>query len=80
MAVEDGHVKAFACLDCVDGKQLAFYCSEACAAAHISEHRDSKHGIKTGVEDMRSMLTPLTDIVETLLRRENPGLKFSSMG
>lgn len=71
--------KAVVCSECLDLKQATLYCSERCAVANITEHRQSKHGVKTAAEEAQSLVSPLQLFVDSTLASKNPGLKITAV-
>ena len=77
--MEDEQSSSVVCKECLDQSQLTVYCSEACAALHIADHRQSKHGVKTAPEETQSLLVALDEAVESILQKGNPGVIFSEV-
>ncbi|KAF7544916.1 hypothetical protein G7Z17_g9580 [Cylindrodendrum hubeiense] len=76
--MDDGTRHAVICNDCIISKQSAIYCSERCASGNMSRHRESKHGVKTAVDEIRTLVSPLWELMEKTIKEGNPGLKFSA--
>lgn len=70
---------AFVCKECVSLRRLTIFCSERCATENMARHREREHEAKTEADDIPGLVTLLSDVVETVLRRENPGVRMELM-
>lgn len=43
----------------------------------MARHRQEKHDAKTDPNEVEDLLSDLGEVVDELLRRENPGLEFT---
>ncbi|KAL7787947.1 hypothetical protein V8C37DRAFT_389116, partial [Trichoderma ceciliae] len=79
-AVEDDDdettAEAFVCKECVNLRRLTIFCSERCASKNIARHRQKEHETNFEADETSSLMASLSDTVESILRRENPGLRM----
>ncbi|KAL7947950.1 hypothetical protein V8C42DRAFT_316220 [Trichoderma barbatum] len=80
VAMDDGTaLDAFACKECVGLRRLTLFCSERCASENIASHRHEGHETKMEADEVPSLINSLSDEIEAILRRENPGLRMELM-
>ncbi|KAH6607152.1 hypothetical protein Trco_003465 [Trichoderma cornu-damae] len=70
---------AFVCQECVGLKRLTIFCSRRCASENIAGHRQKEHWAETEADEFSSLADPLSHVIESILRRENPGLRMELM-
>ncbi|PHH66344.1 hypothetical protein CDD81_7399 [Ophiocordyceps australis] len=76
--MEDGTSRTALCRECLELKHMALYCSDRCAEANISDHRQNRHGKSTAAGNALELLVAWTeDTVQALLEQMNPGLKMA---
>ncbi|KAL7930355.1 hypothetical protein V8C35DRAFT_313027 [Trichoderma chlorosporum] len=76
---DDAALDAFACKECVGLKRLTLFCSERCASENIASHRHEEHEAKGEADGVSGLVGLLSDEIESILRRENPGLRMELM-
>jgi hypothetical protein len=76
---DEAALDAFACKECVGLKRMTLFCSERCASENIASHRQEEHEMKMDAGEVSSLVSSLSDEIETILRRENPGLRMDLM-
>lgn len=76
---DDTALDAFACKDCVGLKRLTLFCSERCASENIARHQHEEHETKIEADAASSWVGSLSHEIETILQRENPGIKMVLM-
>ncbi|POR36862.1 Uncharacterized protein TPAR_02938 [Tolypocladium paradoxum] len=72
-----GGTRAVSCKECLGQKRMTLYCSDRCAEENIAEHSQRAHRAKTQAEEAQGLVTPAEQVVESMLQKENPGLKMS---
>lgn len=77
--MDDADPKMVVCKECLDIKEITPYCSENCAVQNLAGHRLLKHEVKTAAEEVQSLVSPLKEVVESILKDKNPGLTLSSV-
>lgn len=70
---------AFACKECVGLRRLTIFCSERCASENIVSHRQKEHETKVEADEISSLVSSLSDEIESILRQKNPGLRMELM-
>ena len=65
-----------ACNECLAQKQATIYCHSRCAEKNIEKHRQEKHDAKTDPGEIKGLVSNLGEVVDGILRRENPGLDY----
>lgn len=76
---DSGTDKPVVCTDCLESKTLALYCCERCAVENLAWHRQEKHGAKLAAADSGSLFQPLSEALDAVLVKENPGLQFKAV-
>ncbi|QYS93113.1 hypothetical protein H0G86_000505 [Trichoderma simmonsii] len=76
---DDAALDAFACKDCVGLKRLTLFCSERCASENIARHQHEEHETKIEADAASSWVSSLSHEIESILQRENPGIKMVLM-
>ncbi|KAH7304993.1 hypothetical protein B0I35DRAFT_454508 [Stachybotrys elegans] len=66
------------CVQCVEGKKLSIYCSDRCARENMSSHRLSEHADKESSGPPSTLTTPLSEVLDKTLKKDNPGLQASN--
>lgn len=69
-------LEVFVCKQCVNSGRLTLFCSQRCAFDNMAKHRLATHDTKTEAADVPNFVTLLSNVVESVLRRENPGLRM----
>lgn len=69
-------LEVFVCKQCVNSGLLTLFCSQRCASKNMAKHRLAAHEMKTEAANVPNFVTLLSNVVESVLRRENPGLKM----
>ncbi|KAM0450499.1 hypothetical protein ACHAO4_006476 [Trichoderma viride] len=69
-------LEVFVCKQCVNSGRLTLFCSQRCASENMAKHRLAAHEIKTEAADVPNFVTLLSNVVESVLHRENPGLRM----
>jgi hypothetical protein len=75
--VEDDGTQTVICDACIDDRESAIYCSVRCAKQNLPHHNEIKHKVKTGPEEIDSLVSPLWKLAQKTLKEGNPGLSFS---
>lgn len=75
--VEDDGTQTVICDACIDDRESAIYCSVRCAKQNLPHHNEMKHDVKTGPDEIDSLVSPLWKLAQKTLKEGNPGLSFS---
>jgi hypothetical protein len=73
---DEASLDVFVCKQCVNLGRLTLFCSERCASENIVRHRQNEHETKTEADEVSSAVTSLSTVIESVLHRENPGLRM----
>jgi hypothetical protein len=77
---DSGTDKPVVCSECLEAKTLALYCCERCAVENLARHRQERHeGKAASAESGSSMFQPLSEALDAVLVKENPGLQFKAV-
>lgn len=64
----------FICRECLVLKRVTAFCSERCAFENVVRHYKRDHEAKADADEVSSLVRPMQETLESILRRENPGL------
>ncbi|KAM0247884.1 hypothetical protein ACHAQJ_009677 [Trichoderma viride] len=76
---DEAGLDVFVCKQCVNLGRLTLFCSERCASENIARHRQTEHETKTEADEVSNVVTSLSNVIESVLHRENPGLRMEMM-
>lgn len=76
---DEAALDVLVCKQCVNSGRLTLFCSERCASENITRHRQNEHQTKTEAGEASGWVTSLSTVIESVLHRENPGLRMEMM-
>ncbi|OTA08845.1 hypothetical protein A9Z42_0005690 [Trichoderma parareesei] len=73
--MDDGTAQdGFICRECLGLKRVTAFCSERCAFENVVNHYKRNHEAKADADEVSSLVRPMQETLESILRRENPRL------